>query len=450
MFSFNTGNLAASNALSTPVAPQQQGTSNFPQPAANTQQSGSYTIQPSSSSYSVPATANANTQIALDTPYMKLPAKAREEIDQVFDKFKKPSREYLADVADQKEGFMDDISESLKAANLLLLRNENKQMLVRHDLSALRDDAMQVCAQARKSGHSCLEEVRQYGTGRLRKSDHAAKFQANEFFLAAFARLAKRLEMFAEEAARIEHQLVSMQAIASRKRESFQDVGMYGEPQKIGLNELVQLIKHQHAAFLAVTAQIAECHRDADHLRAAFKKCFPSYETVFDDEDRREAADGRMSSIRVKEQFREHLLMEARGSQVTAAGGKANNGTQGSSNAFYAPVNSSGAAAPTGTFGSTNTAAPASSTTAFGSFGVSPATGAAPASNGFGTFGGAQPAATNTSSAFGAFGTTQPTSSAGDLMGVGMNRSFSTTFGSVGGTTGASDSKSKSRNRRNK
>jgi hypothetical protein len=436
----------------------------FGQPAATTQPgaTGSFAVQPTTTSYNVPQNAAAAAApIALDTPYAKLPAAAKEEIDAVFDKFKRPSREYLADISAQSDGFMGSLSERLKETNLLLLRNENKQALVRNDLSNLRDDAMQVCLETRKSGHSCLEEVRMYGSGRLRKSDHAAKFQANDFFLAAFARLARRLEMFAEEAARIERQLVSMQSLASRKRESAQDVGMYGESPKIGLHELVQLIKSQHAAFLAVTARIAECHRDADHLRTAFKKCFPNHANVFKDEDRREDADSRITSLRVKEQFREHLLLESRGAQGAAAPGSAAGAStaQAGSNAFYAPVSSTtaggtaAAAAPTSGFGAApaatnafgSTAAPAAPGATLG-WGASATPAAAPATGGLGSFG--APAA---GAGANLFGSSQPQASAspGDLAGVNMNRSFSTNFGSIGGgssTTGANN-KSKSKNR---
>jgi hypothetical protein len=324
----------------------------------------------------------------------------KEEIDRVYQKYKKPARDYLDEIAKTEGSSTDQVADRIRASNLIKLRIGNKQVALRRGLGALRDEAMQISMEARKSGNSCLEEIKLYGTGRLRKGGQ--QLTPNEFFIAALARLSKRLDGYVQEAAHIEQQLQAAQNLATG-RGQMQDGGMYGQYQKIGAKEILQLIKSQHEAFLTVTARIAECHRDADMLRNAFKRMYPDYANVFDDEDKREKADERIAAARAREQL---LLNSAASSSsdsqtaLPAAQGAPQAGAQQQQQA--APQTGFGfmPSAPISTaFGTTQ--APTSS------FGIS-SLGAAPNLSGFGSTTTATAAPTGTTPAFGAFGSTAP------------------------------------------
>ena len=199
----------------------------------------------------------------MDTIYTDMPANYKQELDRTWKELKQPMKLKLDEIARFRGQAVESVAKELHAIHLAVLKVENEQLALQHEVRPFLEELQQTSDTARlqavigmqqikskntdanalallanyAAGLGMESEFHQFSGGGMSSSTVDEQLPC-KWYLFVAEKLTSRLSVCLEAVRNYERQLsVRLQAVRSR--------GAYGQVRKIGLSDLVQLMQEQ-------------------------------------------------------------------------------------------------------------------------------------------------------------------------------------------------------------
>ena len=368
-----------------------------------------------------------------------MPDSYKSIIEKTSTDYKKPMRDGLDEIARYNPKILEELSLELKRTNIVALQLKCRQEQLLTEIGTFQEEAKNNLRNVRKFGANGLLQIQHRGGVAAARSYLMSEELPTEFYREAADKIEHRLRACASDIEHLSAQLTAtMTAVAECDRSSGFESGnnSYGQQSRVGPQQLVRLIQHQGEAFVRVAACVAEVHKEADEMRAMYRRLYcPQATDPFAAADKIEEAKERILLRKLRDDELRHASNVAPtdasqppptgqpgAAALTLGGPAAATGGFGTGGGFAAP----GAASSSWSLPAATGAGAGAGAGAGGMFG-------APATGGFGSAFGASapaPAAAGAGAGAPAFGSPQPGPFSGGFGALGtITPGASTGFG---------------------
>ena len=366
--------------------------------------------------------------ISVDTRFTDLPEEYRSILERTSTDFKKPMHDGLDAIARYNPKILEELNLELRRTNLIAMQLKCRQEQLMAEIGTFQEEAKSNLRNVRKFGNNGLLQIQDRGGIASARAYLMNEELPTDFYREAVEKIEIRLRGCATDIDHLQKQLSATMAAMNDydpRAPAMEGMGVYGQQMRIVPQQLVRLIQHQGEAFVRVAASVAEVHREADAMRAAYRRLYFGTQhpggggpyhaqqamDPFAKADKIEEAKERILSRRLQDEELRHTSSKAPTTDITQQPQQAQAQQQPAANMFNfnQPAAAAATPAPTGfggfgaaAFGAPKPATPAAPAAGFGGFGGFGAAPAAAAPVGFGAP--AAPAAAAPANLFGGFG----------------------------------------------